>query len=138
MINESYTCKRINKLIELNELTSENLMIIINDNSSKELKNICNLTLSRINEIIKGSCPSLLECILIGQALSKGFILGAIVYFDKDKKYCYEVFDLVIDTDLNLAARLKDKGSQMSWRSDNDRLHVIGFHEHRKSYSNTI
>ena len=53
MINESYTCKRINKLIELNELTSENLMIIINDNSSKELKNICNLTLSRINEIIK-------------------------------------------------------------------------------------
>lgn len=82
MINESYTCKRINKLIELNELTSENLMIIINDNSSKELKNICNLTLSRINEIIKGS--------------------------------------------------------QMSWRADSDRLHVIGFHERRKSCSNTI
>ncbi|MBS6504056.1 MAG: hypothetical protein KH415_21040 [Clostridium sp.] len=75
---ESYTCKRINKLIELNELTSENLMIIINDNSSKELKNICNLTLSRINEIIKGSCPSLLECILIGQALGKG--LGYFYY----------------------------------------------------------
>mgnify|MGYP000738325316 CR=1 FL=1 len=72
------------------------------------------------------------------RALIKGIIPGAIVYFDEDKKHCYEVFDLVIDNDLNLAARLKDKGSQMSWRADSDRLNVIGFHERRKPYSNTI
>ncbi len=75
---ESRTCKKINRLMELNELTSENLLLIINNTSSNELKNICNLTLSRINEITKGSCPSLLECILIGQALGKG--LGYFYY----------------------------------------------------------
>lgn len=71
-------------------------------------------------------------------ALKKGIIPGAIVHFDENKKKCYEVFDLVIDNDLNLAARLKDEGSQMSWRADSDRLHVIGFHEYRRPYTNTI
>ena len=62
-------------------------------------------------------------------ALKNGIIPGAIVYFDEDKNNSYEVFDLVIDNDLNLAARLKNKGSQMSWRADSDRLNVAGFHE---------
>ncbi len=75
---ESYTSKKINRLMELNELTSENLILIIDDNSSKELKTICNLTLSRINEIIRGSSPSLLECLLIAEALGKG--LGYFYY----------------------------------------------------------
>ena len=65
-------------------------------------------------------------------ALNRGIIPGAIVYFDQNKKNCYEVFDLIIDNDLNLAARLRDKGSQLSWRADSDRLHVIGFHDYRK------
>lgn len=65
-------------------------------------------------------------------ALNKGIIPGAIVCFDNDKNNCYEVFALIIDNDLNLAARLRDKGSQLSWRADSDRLHVIGFHEYRK------
>lgn len=65
-------------------------------------------------------------------ALNKGIIPGAIVCFDNNKNNCYEVFDLIIDNDLNLAARLRDKGSQLSWRADSDRLHVIGFHEYRK------
>lgn len=63
-------------------------------------------------------------------ALKKGIMPGALVYFDEDKKHCYEVFGLVIDNDLNLAARLRDKGSQLSWRADSDRLHVISFHEY--------
>ena len=29
-------------------------------------------TINRMNEIIQGSCPTVLECILIGQALEKG------------------------------------------------------------------
>lgn len=65
-------------------------------------------------------------------ALNKGIIPGAIVCFDNNKNNCYEVFDLIINNDLNLAARLRDKGSQLSWRADSDRLHVIGFHEYRK------
>lgn len=69
---ESYTSKKINKLMKINKLTSENLILIIDDNSSKELKNLCNITLDRINQILKGSCPSLLECLLIAEALGKG------------------------------------------------------------------
>lgn len=49
-------------------------------------------------------------------ALKKGIIPGAIVHFDENKKKCYEVFDLVIDNDLNLAARLKDEGSVLESR----------------------
>ena len=40
-------------------------------------------------------------------ALNKGIIPGAIVCFDNNKNNCYEVFDLIIHNDLNLAARLE-------------------------------
>lgn len=36
------------------------------------MKRICPLTINRMNEIIQGSCPTVLECILIGQVLEKG------------------------------------------------------------------
>lgn len=39
---------------------------------------MCTITLERMNEITKGSYPTVMECILIGQALGKG--LGYFYY----------------------------------------------------------
>ena len=75
---ESYTSKKINRLMVKLEISNENLADIIIKNSTKEIKGLCNLTLDRVNEIIKGSSPSILECILISEALGKG--LGYFYY----------------------------------------------------------
>ncbi|MDU2674004.1 MAG: hypothetical protein E7C50_00215 [Clostridium sp.] len=75
---ESYTSKKINRLMDKLEISNENLADIIIKNSTKEIKGLCNLTLDRVNEIIKGSSPSILECILISEALGKG--LGYFYY----------------------------------------------------------
>lgn len=45
---------------------------IIDKNSSQEAKAMCTISLERMNEITNGSYPTLMECILIGQALDKG------------------------------------------------------------------
>lgn len=60
------------------EISNENLADIIIENSTKEIKGLCNITLDRVNEIIKGSSPSILECILISEALGK--VLGYFYY----------------------------------------------------------
>ena len=69
---ESFTCKKLNSLMEAKKMKSEDIVKIINEKSSKEVKEVCSLTINRMNEIIQGSCPTVLECILIAQALGKG------------------------------------------------------------------
>ncbi|MCR1950450.1 hypothetical protein NSA50_05135 [Clostridium sp. DSM 100503] len=68
---ENLICQKVIKLMEKNNVTNKNLVHIINKNSTKEVKSICTITLDRINEIVQGSTPSLIECTLIGQALGK-------------------------------------------------------------------
>ena len=72
MEQENYICQKIIKLMNRNMITNEKLIKIINENSTKEIKSICPITLDRMNEITTGSIPSLIECLLIGQALGKG------------------------------------------------------------------
>ena len=69
---ESFTCKKLNSLMEAKKMRSEDIVKIINEKSSDKVKRICSLTIDRMNEIIQGSCPTVLECILIAQALEKG------------------------------------------------------------------
>ena len=72
MEQKNYICQKIIKLMNRNMVTNEKLIKIINENSTKEIRAICTITLDRINEITTGSIPSLIECLLIGQALGKG------------------------------------------------------------------
>ncbi|CAM2079803.1 MAG: hypothetical protein NSGCLCUN01_04031 [uncultured Clostridium sp.] len=69
---ESFTCKKLKSLMEAKKFKSEDIVKIIDEKSSDKVKRICPLTISRMNEIIQGSCPTVLECILIAQALEKG------------------------------------------------------------------
>lgn len=66
---ENLICQKVIKLMEKNNVTTKSLVHIINKNSTDEIKSICTITLDRINEIVQGSTPSLIECTLIGQAL---------------------------------------------------------------------
>lgn len=72
MEQKNYICQKIIKLMNRNMVTNEKLIKIINEKSTKEIKSICSITLDRINEITNGSIPSLIECLVIGQALGKG------------------------------------------------------------------
>ena len=69
---ESFTCNKLKSLMETKKIKSEDIVKIIDEKSSEKVKRICPLTINRMNEIIQGSCPTVLECILIGQALEKG------------------------------------------------------------------
>lgn len=69
---ESFTCKKLNILMEAKKMKSEDIVKIINEKSSDKVKRICSLTIDRMNEIKQGSCPTVLECILIAKALEKG------------------------------------------------------------------
>lgn len=69
---ENYICQKVIKLMKKNKVTNKKLVNIINENSTKEIRAICTITLDRMNEITTGSIPSLIECLLIGQALGKG------------------------------------------------------------------
>lgn len=59
---DNFTCKKIRELIYKKGLKNSNVVE----------------TLERMNEITKGSYPTVMECILIGQALGKG--LGYFYY----------------------------------------------------------
>ena len=69
---KNYICQKVIKLMKHKKVSTKKLVTIIDENSTKEIKSICPITLERINEIIQGSTPSLIECLLIGQALGKG------------------------------------------------------------------
>lgn len=69
---ENFICKKIEKLMHEKELKNSDVVEIIDKNSSSEAKAMCAITLERMNEITNGSYPTLMECILIGQALEKG------------------------------------------------------------------
>lgn len=69
---ENFICKKIEKLIYEKGLNNSNAVDIIDKNSSQEAKSMCTISLERMNEITNGSYPTLMECILIGQALDKG------------------------------------------------------------------
>ena len=69
---ESFTCNKLKSLMEAKKIKSEDIVKIIDEKSSEKVKRICPLTINRMNKIIQGSCPTVLECILIGQALEKG------------------------------------------------------------------
>lgn len=69
---ENFICKKIEKLMSEKELKSNDVVEIIDKNSSSEAKAMCSITIERMNEITNGSYPTLMECILIGQALEKG------------------------------------------------------------------
>lgn len=68
---ESFTCNKLKSLMEAKKIKSEDIVKIIDEKSSEKVKRICPLTINR-DKIIQGSCPTVLECILIGQALEKG------------------------------------------------------------------
>lgn len=70
--NTNYVCKRINDLMQMKKLQCEDVVKIIDKESSEELKEICSITIERMKEITDNIPPTLLECILIGQALGKG------------------------------------------------------------------
>ena len=76
--NDNFTCKKIRELIYKKGLKNSNVVEIIDKNSSPEVKAMCTITLERMNGITKGSYPTVMECILIGQALGKG--LGYFYY----------------------------------------------------------
>lgn len=69
---ENFICKKIEKLMNEKGLKNGNVVEIIDKNSSQEAKAMCTITIERMNEITNGSYPTLMECILIGQALEKG------------------------------------------------------------------
>lgn len=69
---ENFICNKIKKLIYEKGLNNSNVVEIIDKNSSQEAKAMCSITIERMNEITNGSSPTLMECILIGQALEKG------------------------------------------------------------------
>ena len=69
---ENYICQKVINLMKKNNVTNKKLVNIINENSTKEIRAVCTITLDRMNEITTGSVPSLIECLLIGQALGKG------------------------------------------------------------------
>ena len=69
---ENFICKKIEKLIYEKGLKNSRVVEIIDKNSSQEAKAMCTISLERMNEITNGSYPTLMECILIGQALDKG------------------------------------------------------------------
>jgi len=68
---ENYICQKIIKLMKMNRLTTKELLDIIIKNSTNEIKALSSITLDRLNEIVQGNTPSLIECILIGQVLGK-------------------------------------------------------------------
>lgn len=68
----NFTCNKLKSLMEVKKIKSEDIVKIIDEKSSDKVKRICPLTINRMNEIIQGSCPTVLECILIAQALEKG------------------------------------------------------------------
>lgn len=69
---ENFICKKIEGLIYEKGLNNSSVVEIIDKNSNEEAKAMCTITLERMNEITNGSSPTLMECILIGQALEKG------------------------------------------------------------------
>lgn len=69
---ENFTCKKIRELIYKKGLKNSNVVEIIDKNSSKDVKQICTITIERMNEITDNIAPTVMECILIGQALGKG------------------------------------------------------------------
>lgn len=69
---ENFICKKIEKLMNEKGLKNGNVVEIIDKNSSPQAKAMCTITIERMDEITKGSYPTLMECILIGQALEKG------------------------------------------------------------------
>lgn len=69
---ENFICEKIKKLIHEKGLNNSNVVEIIDKNSNEEAKAMCTISLERMNEITDGSSPTLMECILIGQALEKG------------------------------------------------------------------
>ena len=69
---ENFICNKIGKLISEKGLDNHKLVEIIDNNSNPQAKAMCTITLERMNEITNGSSPTVMECILIGQALEKG------------------------------------------------------------------
>ncbi|WP_195989990.1 hypothetical protein [Clostridium sp. D53t1_180928_C8] len=69
---DNFTCKKIRELIYKKGLKNSNVVEIIDKNSSKDVKQICTITIERMNEITDNIAPTVMECILIGQALGKG------------------------------------------------------------------
>lgn len=64
-------CFKIGSLIYSKGLNAEVVAEIINKGSIEKLKNICTVSVERLKNIIAGSEPTVIECILIGQALEK-------------------------------------------------------------------
>ena len=56
----------------LADLSTDELLELAKEQARRVSANLVETTSSQMNEIIQGSCPTVLECILIGQALEKG------------------------------------------------------------------
>ncbi len=54
---ENYIFKKIIKLMRKNRVTTKQLLNIITENSTNEIKEISNITLDRLNKIVQGNPP---------------------------------------------------------------------------------
>ena len=54
---ENYIFKKIIKLLRKNRVTTKQLLNIITENSTNEIKEISNITLDRLNKIVQGNPP---------------------------------------------------------------------------------
>ena len=61
--------KVIKKIILDKGLTIPEVVAIIDKRSDEKLKRICTITNERLTDIVEGSKPSFIECILIADAL---------------------------------------------------------------------
>lgn len=65
----------------------------------------------------------------IKKAINKGVMPGAVIIFDKDDRYKYEVMNLFIGNEENLRVRLMNEFGLTSYPALSERLTVVGFYK---------
>lgn len=62
---------KIKNLMNTSCVNAEMLANYIKEHQTRIAKNACEITATRIRDIVKGESPTIAECIMIGQALGK-------------------------------------------------------------------
>ena len=71
MGDKSLASTRIKVILDKKQLTNVEIVRRIRENSTQTLRNVCNINLTRLEEILKGDKVTFLEASVIMQAVNK-------------------------------------------------------------------
>ena len=71
MRDKSLASTRIKVILDKKQLTKVEIVRRIRENSTQTLRNVCNITLTRLEEILKGDKVTFLEASVIMQAVNE-------------------------------------------------------------------